>query len=81
VLYVRFRAAAPELRALMEEMEGRAVRREYGQLLSDCHTLYCEQRLELLGQVVQDRLAEYSQAQSLTTTTRSGCAYLMQVPC
>lgn len=32
VLYVRFRAAAPELRPLMEEMESRANRREYHQV-------------------------------------------------
>lgn len=50
------------------------------QLLSDCHLLYCEQRLSLVSTVVQDRLLEYCNNQSLTTMTRSGCAYLMQVP-
>ena len=32
LLYVRFRAAAPELRPLMEEMEARARGREYQQV-------------------------------------------------
>ena len=49
------------------------------QLLTDCHLLYCEQRLALLGGVAQDRLADYCTNQSLTDMTRSGCAYLMQV--
>ena len=54
-------------------------RREYGTLLSDCHALYCEARQELLGPVVQERLQEYASQQSLASTARSGCAYLMQV--
>ncbi|GAQ88312.1 oligomeric Golgi complex component 3 [Klebsormidium nitens] len=79
LLYVRFKAAAPSLKALMEEMETRAARKEYQQLLADCHGLYCEQRLALVAGVVQQRITEYAKAQSLPSLTRSGCAYLMQV--
>ncbi|CAI6000927.1 unnamed protein product [Closterium sp. NIES-65] len=79
LLYVRFKAAAGELKPLMEEMEGRASRREYSQLLSDCHTIYCEQRLALVQPVVQQRITEFARRETLPTLTRSGCAYLMQV--
>lgn len=79
LLYVRFKAAAGELKALMEEMEARAGRREYAQLLQDCHTLYCEQRLSLVMGVVQQRIKDYSQKETLPALTRSGCGYLMQV--
>ncbi|CAM6126721.1 unnamed protein product [Calypogeia fissa] len=48
VLYVRFEAAATELKLLMEAIESRAKSKEYGQVLTDCHTLYCEQRLSLV---------------------------------
>ncbi|CAI5498530.1 unnamed protein product, partial [Closterium sp. Naga37s-1] len=79
LLYVRFKAAAGELKPLMEEMEGRASRREYSQLLSDCHTIYCEQRLALVQPVVQQRITDFARRETLPTLTRSGCAYLMQV--
>ncbi|GJP83624.1 hypothetical protein CLOP_g13752 [Closterium sp. NIES-67] len=79
LLYVRFKAAAGELKPLMEEMEGRASRREYSQLLSDCHTIYCEQRLALVQPVVQQRITDFAKKETLPALTRSGCAYLMQV--
>ncbi|CAI7897955.1 unnamed protein product [Closterium sp. NIES-54] len=79
LLYVRFKAAAGELKPLMEEMEGRASRREYSQLLSDCHTIYCEQRLALVQPVVQQRITDFARRETLPTLTRSGCAYLMQL--
>eukprot|EP00850_Spirogloea_muscicola_P001883 SM000007S20843 [mRNA] locus=s7:535084:547309:+ [translate_table: standard] len=79
LLYVRFKAAAAELKPLLEEMEGRSSRKEYAQLLSDCHTVYCEQRLFLVQNVVQHRVAEYARKEPLASLTRSGCAYLMQV--
>lgn len=49
------------------------------QLLSDCHALYCEQRLALLAGVVQDRLLQYGADQTIAAMTRSGCSYLIQV--
>eukprot|EP00898_Chlorokybus_atmophyticus_P000708 jgi/Chlat1/1638/Chrsp127S01891 len=79
LLYVRFRAAAPELKGLMEEMEARGSRKEYAQLLTDCHALYCSERLALVAATVQERIAAYAAAQPVATLTRSGCAYLMQV--
>lgn len=79
VLYVRFKAAAHDLKPLMEEIESRASRKEYSQVLSDCHKLYCEQRLSLVQGVVMQRLAEYARNEPLTSLTRSGGAYLIQV--
>ncbi|KAF3961755.1 hypothetical protein CMV_013658 [Castanea mollissima] len=65
VIHVRFKAAANELKSVLEEIESRSSRKEYVQLLAECHKLYCEQRLSL--------------KESLPSLTRSGCAYLMQV--
>ncbi|KAL2628805.1 hypothetical protein R1flu_013491 [Riccia fluitans] len=79
VLYVRFKAAASELKVLMEELESRGSRKEYAQILTDCHTLFCEQRLSLVQGVVSQRISEYAKKEALPSLTRSGCAYLMQV--
>eukprot|EP01018_Ginkgo_biloba_P033824 Gb_40519 [translate_table: standard] len=78
VLYVRFKAAANEMKPLMEEIESRSSRKEYAQILADCHTLYCEQRLSLVKGIVHHRISEYAKKEPLSSLTRSGCAYLMQ---
>ncbi|KAM1098295.1 hypothetical protein ACFX19_015827 [Malus domestica] len=49
VIYVRFKAAASELKPVLEEIESRASRKEYTQILTECHKLYCEQRLSLVS--------------------------------
>lgn len=79
VLYVRFKAGANEIKPLMEEIESRASRKEYAQILADLHALYCEQRLSLVRGVVRQRILEYSKSELLPSLTRQGCAYLMQV--
>ncbi|KAL5182758.1 Conserved oligomeric Golgi complex subunit 3 [Glycine soja] len=79
VIYVRFKAAASELKPLLEEIESRSSRREYGQILAECHRLYCEQRLSLIRAIVQRRISEFAKKESLPSLTRSGCAYLIQV--
>ncbi|KAL4561538.1 hypothetical protein LXL04_033705 [Taraxacum kok-saghyz] len=48
IIYVRFKAAASELKPVLEEIERRSSRKEYVQILSECHRVYCEQRLSLL---------------------------------
>ncbi|KAG4378467.1 hypothetical protein GLYMA_17G045100v4 [Glycine max] len=78
VIYVRFKAAASELKPLLEEIESRSSRREYGQILAECHRLYCEQRLSLIRAIVQRRISEFAKKESLPSLTRSGCAYLIQ---
>lgn len=80
LLYVRFRTAAPDLKTLMEEMEARANRKEYAQLLGDCHAMFCEQRLALLQDSVQKYVDEFAAASGgLLTLTRTGCTYLVQL--
>ncbi|RWR73099.1 conserved oligomeric Golgi complex subunit 3 isoform X1 [Cinnamomum micranthum f. kanehirae] len=51
VIYVRFKAAAGELKSVFEEIESRSSRKEYTQVLSEYHRLYCEQRLSLVCQL------------------------------
>ncbi|GAB2291595.1 Golgi transport complex subunit 3 [Dionaea muscipula] len=79
VIYVRFKAAASELKIVLEEVESRSSRKEYFQLLAECHKLYCEQRLSLVRSIVQQRIADFARREELPSLTRSGCAYLMQV--
>ncbi|WOH11318.1 hypothetical protein DCAR_0830799 [Daucus carota subsp. sativus] len=79
IIYVRFKAAASELKPVLEEIESRSQRREYVQILADCHRLYCEHRLSLIKDIVQQRISVFSKKEALPSLTRSGCAYLMQV--
>ncbi|KAF5726117.1 Sec34-like family protein isoform 1 [Tripterygium wilfordii] len=78
-IYVRFKAAASELKPVLEEIESRSSRKEYLQILGECHKLYCERRLSLVKGIVQQRISEFSRKEALPSLTRSGCAYLMQV--
>ncbi|KAK4854252.1 hypothetical protein QYF36_021161 [Acer negundo] len=79
VIYVRFKAAASELKPVLEEIESRSSRKEYIQILAECHKLYCEQRLSLVKGIVHQRITEFAKKEALPSLTRSGCAYLMQV--
>ncbi|CAA6658710.1 unnamed protein product [Spirodela intermedia] len=79
VIYVRFKAASGELKPVLEEIEGRSSRKEYEEVLSDCHRIYCEQRLSLIKSLVQQRISEFAKKEALPSLTRSGCAYLIQV--
>ncbi|PKA50592.1 hypothetical protein AXF42_Ash013807 [Apostasia shenzhenica] len=79
VIYVRFKAAASELKPILEEMESRSSRKEYAYAIHECHKMYCEQRLSLVKGIVQQRISEFALKESLPSLTRSGCAYLMQV--
>nr|XP_029124233.1 conserved oligomeric Golgi complex subunit 3 isoform X2 [Elaeis guineensis] len=79
VIYVRFKAAASELKPLLGELESRSTRKEYAQIVTECHRLYCEQRLSLVKSILQQRISEFARKEALPSLTRSGCAYLMQV--
>ncbi|AAG30981.1 unknown protein [Arabidopsis thaliana] len=78
VIYVRFKAAANELKPVLEEIESRSARKEYVQILAECHRLYCEQRLSLVKGIVHQRVSDFAKKEALPSLTRSGCAYLMQ---
>ncbi|GAV70985.1 Sec34 domain-containing protein [Cephalotus follicularis] len=79
VIFVRFKAAASELKPVLEEIESRSSRKEYVRILAECHRLYCEQRLSLVKGIVHQRISEFAKKEALPSLTRSGCAYLMQV--
>ncbi|MCL7023786.1 hypothetical protein MKW94_009497, partial [Papaver nudicaule] len=79
VIYVRFKAAAGELKPVLVEIESRASKKEYAQVLAECHKLYCEQRLSLIKSIVHLRISEFAKKEELPSLTRSGCAYLVQV--
>uniref|UniRef100_A0A5B7ACY8 Putative conserved oligomeric Golgi complex subunit 3 n=1 Tax=Davidia involucrata TaxID=16924 RepID=A0A5B7ACY8_DAVIN len=78
-IYVRFKAATSELKPVLEEIESRTPRKEYVQILAECHKLYCEQRLSLVKGIVHQRIFEFAKKETLPSLMRSGCAYLMQV--
>ncbi|KAJ1295307.1 hypothetical protein BS78_01G214000 [Paspalum vaginatum] len=78
LIYVRFKAAASELKPILSEVESRSSRKEYAQILSECHSLFCEQRLYLIRGMVQQRISEFARTEALPSLTRSGCAYLME---
>ncbi|VAI87875.1 unnamed protein product [Triticum turgidum subsp. durum] len=78
LIYVRFKAAAGELKPVFNEIESRSSKKEYAQILSECHSLFCEQRLYLIRGTVQQRISEFAKKEALPSFTRSGCAYLME---
>ncbi|KAL8160894.1 hypothetical protein V2J09_012383 [Rumex salicifolius] len=79
IIYVRFKAAASELKPVLEEIESRSSRKEYSQLLAECHKLFCEQRLSLVRGMAQQRISDFARKEALPSLARSGCTYLMQV--
>ncbi|XRB05978.1 conserved oligomeric Golgi complex subunit 3 [Pycnococcus provasolii] len=78
-LYVRFRAAVPELHSLMAEIESRSGSPEYQKLLSDLHAIFCEQRLILMQRIVERRFADFARSSTLMDLARAGCGYLSQL--
>ncbi|GLC45161.1 hypothetical protein PLESTB_000428800 [Pleodorina starrii] len=79
MLYVRFRAAAePNIKGLLRGVELRAGRPEYLRLLTECHSLYAQARLALIGPYVQQRIDQYA-ATALPLFTRNGCEHLGRV--
>ncbi|XP_010261687.1 PREDICTED: conserved oligomeric Golgi complex subunit 3 isoform X3 [Nelumbo nucifera] len=73
------KSASSQLKPVLEEIESRSSRKEYSLVLTECHRLYCEQRLSLVRGIVHQRISEFSKKEALPSLTRSGCAYLMQV--
>lgn len=77
--YIRFRTLATSLRPLCQEIEGRARRREYQSLLSDCHYCYFQQRSKLLRASVDENIRNLAKLPDLASMIRSGCAYLIRL--
>ena len=42
-----------QLKTVLDEIEGRSSRKEYREVLVDCHRMYCEQRLSLVCIIIK----------------------------
>lgn len=60
------------------QIETRSSRPEYAKLSSELQAMFCECRLQLVGDIVEARIHQLSSL-PVPALTRNGCAYLMQV--
>ncbi|XP_069745748.1 conserved oligomeric Golgi complex subunit 3 isoform X4 [Narcine bancroftii] len=82
LFYVKFRAAAPKVRSLIEQIEQRTNKSpEYQQLLSVVHQCYLDQRAFLLGPSIASTIADLTSQnhKDHCALVRSGCAFLVHV--
>ncbi|ERE91595.1 conserved oligomeric Golgi complex subunit 3 [Cricetulus griseus] len=82
LFYVKFRAAAPKVRALIEQIEQRSEKiPEYQHLLSDIHQCYLDQRELLLGPSIACTVTELTSQNNRDhcALVRSGCAFMVHV--
>ncbi|XP_069103454.1 conserved oligomeric Golgi complex subunit 3-like isoform X2 [Argopecten irradians] len=82
LFYGKFRANAPRVKSLMEELEQRVDKSpEYVQILADCHQCYFQQREVLLGPSVSSTVNDLAtkHARDHCALMRSGCAFMVHV--
>uniref|UniRef100_A0A6J0UUR3 Conserved oligomeric Golgi complex subunit 3 n=1 Tax=Pogona vitticeps TaxID=103695 RepID=A0A6J0UUR3_9SAUR len=82
LFYVKFRAAAPKVRTLIQQIEQRAEKMpEYKQLLSEIHQCYLDQREHLLGPSITTTVTELTNRNNRDhcALVRSGCAFMVHV--
>ena len=84
LFYGKFRAAAPKMKHLVEEIEARAenpAMTEYSSLLADVQTNYFSLRLSLLGGSVKGAVGKLVlvHTRDHTGLLRAGCAFLLHV--
>ncbi|XP_069558770.1 conserved oligomeric Golgi complex subunit 3 isoform X2 [Brachyistius frenatus] len=80
--YVKFRAAAPKVRSLIEQIEQRAEKiPEYHQLLDEIHHCYLDQREQLLSPCITSTITDLTNQNSKDhcALVRSGCAFMVHV--
>uniref|UniRef100_A0A4W6CNE5 Conserved oligomeric Golgi complex subunit 3 n=1 Tax=Lates calcarifer TaxID=8187 RepID=A0A4W6CNE5_LATCA len=80
--YVKFRAAAPKVRSLIEQIEQRAEKiPEYHQLLDEIHQCYLDQREQLLSPSITSTITDLTNQNSKDhcALVRSGCAFMVHV--
>ncbi|TTH08274.1 Conserved oligomeric Golgi complex subunit 3 [Bagarius yarrelli] len=80
--YVKFRAAAPKLKTLIEQVERRSEKiPEYQQLLDNVHQCYLDQRDVLLAPTIKSTIIELTGQNSKDhcALVRSGCAFMVHV--
>ncbi|CAH2224041.1 conserved oligomeric Golgi complex subunit 3 isoform X1 [Pelobates cultripes] len=82
LFYVKFRAAAPKVRTLIEQMEQRAEKiPDYQQLLDEIHQCYLDQRENLLSPSITTTITELTSQNTRDhcALVRSGCAFMVHV--
>ncbi|TKS67146.1 Conserved oligomeric [Collichthys lucidus] len=80
--YVKFRAVAPKVRSLIEQIEQRAEKiPEYHQLLEEIHQCYLDQREQLLSPSITSTITDLTNQNSKDhcALVRSGCAFMVHV--
>ncbi|KAF9365491.1 Golgi transport complex subunit 3 [Mortierella sp. NVP85] len=81
LFYVKFKAIAPPLRALIAELEKRCVsHKEYNSLLNDCYNCYFSVRQQHLSSMIISMIQDMGPSQQdKLKFARSGLAYLTSV--
>ncbi|KAM4796810.1 conserved oligomeric Golgi complex subunit 3 [Rhinophrynus dorsalis] len=82
LFYVKFRAAAPKVRALIEQIEQRSEKiPEYQQLLGEIHQCYLDQRENLLSPSITSTITDLTSQNNRDhcALVRSGCAFMVHV--
>ncbi|KAE8626202.1 hypothetical protein XENTR_v10006546 [Xenopus tropicalis] len=82
LFYVKFRAAAPKVRTLIEQVEQRSEKiPEYQQLLSEIHQCYLDQRESLLSPSITTTITDLTSQNNRDhcALVRSGCAFMVHV--
>ncbi|XP_076119779.1 conserved oligomeric Golgi complex subunit 3 [Alosa pseudoharengus] len=80
--YVKFRAAAPKVRTLIEQVEKRSEKiPEYHQLLDEIHQCYLDQRELLLSPCIASTITDLTSQNNKDhcALVRSGCAFMVHV--
>ncbi|KAF9428259.1 Golgi transport complex subunit 3 [Podila epigama] len=81
LFYVKFKAVAPPMRALVEELEKRCVNhKEYNSLLNDCYNCYFSVRQQHLAPMIVSKIQEMGPSQQdKLLFARNGLAFLTSV--
>ncbi|MBN3277693.1 COG3 protein, partial [Polyodon spathula] len=82
LFYVRFRASAPKVRTLIEQIEQRSEKiPEYQQLLNEIHQCYLDQREQLLSPSITSTITDLTSQNNRDhcALVRSGCAFMVHV--
>ncbi|KAL4635740.1 conserved oligomeric Golgi complex subunit 3 [Arapaima gigas] len=80
--YVKFRAAAPKVKTLIEQIEQRSEKiPDYQQLLGEIHRCYLDQREVLLGPSITSTITDLTSQNNKDhcALVRSGCAFMVHV--
>ncbi|XP_051999085.1 LOW QUALITY PROTEIN: conserved oligomeric Golgi complex subunit 3-like [Xyrauchen texanus] len=80
--YVKFRAAAPKVRRLIEQVEQRSEKiPEYQQLLDEIHQCYLDQREVLLSPSINSTITDLTSQNNKDhcALVRSGCSFMVHV--